>query len=166
MGGVDAAGNAVRYRASSKRPWHIIPSAWDNFTDPQKQAEESRLAAKRSKIKRQIADKESKLGQLRASLALAFFRGRLHEDPNTGSSVIPNLKGFVGNIKGLSYGGSGGMTWETLGPCQPSSATSSVSVSSAARENKTGGRLGPVQAAEKLPHRATDARLHARETGS
>ena len=107
-GGVDAAGNSVRYRASSKRPRHIIPSAWDNFTDAQKQAEESRLAAKRAEINRLIADEESKLGQLRASLALVFFRGRLHEDPNTGSLVIPNLKGFVCNMKGLSYGGPGG----------------------------------------------------------
>ena len=106
-----------------------------------------------------MADEESKLGQLRASLALAFFRGRLHEDPNTGSLVIPNLKGFVGNIKGLSYGGSGGMTGETLGPRQLSSAACSESLST-----KPGGRLGPVLAAEKMPHRASDPRQHARET--
>ena len=116
------------------------------------------MAAKRAEIKQQIADEESQLVQLRASLALEFFRGRLREDPNTGSLVIPNLKGFIGNIEGLSCGGSGGVTGETLGPHQSSSAACSESLSI-----KSGGRLGPVQAVEMMSLRTSDPRQHARE---
>ena len=47
----------------------------------------------------------------------------MKDDPNTGSLVIPNLKGFIGNVEGLKYGGLGGVTGEPSRSLRLSSAS-------------------------------------------
>ena len=83
-----------------KRPRDQLPEFWDLATTGQKRAIENANASKRNKLREEIGLLEADLQNMRAGVALEFFRNcNLKE-----SLVVPSLKGFLGH-----YAGSGGV---------------------------------------------------------
>ena len=61
--GVNSMGKPCRRRADSKRPSDVLPEAWANFGDAQRDRIEEDFAAKRQLLRRQIASLESEIGR-------------------------------------------------------------------------------------------------------
>ena len=62
--GVNSSGRPCRRRPDSKRPSDVLPEAWANFGDAQRDKIEEEFAARRQLLRRQIASLESEHPQL------------------------------------------------------------------------------------------------------